>query len=85
LQIAALNPAKTRTLVTAISLSWCLVIAVGAGGYRGAMFLQVVGNRSDLSRGVQPHCGYKCGNHFAAVTDISNWRCLLFDKRIGFG
>jgi hypothetical protein len=33
------KPSKTRTIVAAICLSWCLVFAVTAGGYGGAAFL----------------------------------------------
>ena len=33
------KPSKTRTVVSALCLSWSLVIAVTAGGYGGAAFL----------------------------------------------
>ncbi len=36
---SAAKPSKTRTIVAALCLSWCLVIAVTAGGYGGAAFL----------------------------------------------
>lgn len=33
------KPSKTRTIVAALCLSWCLVFAVTAGGFGGAAFL----------------------------------------------
>jgi cell division protein FtsW (lipid II flippase) len=33
------KPSKTRTIVAAICLSWCLGFAVTSGGYGGAAFL----------------------------------------------